>query len=148
MSVEDETTKPDYWEKLWKDDDIGWHADTVHKFLTKYADELTRGRSNLRVFVPLCGKSLDMLWLADQGHNVVGVELAKQAVEDFFQESKLTFKLEKVKIVAATDPINVRGEENNHFLLRFICSHSGRCRWSIRCDMGSWFFSRNAACSW
>ena len=37
----------------------------------------------------------------------MGVELAKQAVEDFFQENKLTFKLEKVKIVAATDPIDV-----------------------------------------
>ena len=107
MSEEVETTTPEYWLKRWEDNQIGWHKDTVNRFLIKYADELTQGRSSLRVFVPLCGKSLDLLWLADQGHNVVGVELAKQAVEDFFQENKLTFKLEKVKIVAATDPIDV-----------------------------------------
>ena len=107
MSEEVETTIPEYWLKRWEDNQIGWHKDTVNRFLIKYAEELTQGRSSLRVFVPLCGKSLDMLWLADQGHNVVGVELAKQAVEDFFQENKLTFKLEKVKIVAATDPIDV-----------------------------------------
>ena len=107
MSEEVETTTPEYWLKRWEDNQIGWHKDTVNRFLIKYADELTQGRSSLRVFVPLCGKSLDLLWLADQGYNVVGVELAKQAVEDFFQENKLTFKLEKVKIVAASDPIDV-----------------------------------------
>ena len=109
MSEEVETTTPEYWLKRWEDNQIGWHKDTVNRFLIKYADELTQGRSSLRVFVPLCGKSLDMLWLADQGHNVVGVELAKQGIEEFFNENKLTFKLEKVKIASATltDPIDV-----------------------------------------
>lgn len=42
-----------------------------------------------RVFVPLCGKSLDMIWLAQQGHEVIGVELSPVAVEDFFRENGL-----------------------------------------------------------
>lgn len=89
------------------DNKIGWHRDTVNKFLIKYVHELTGGRSNLRVFVPLCGKSLDMLWLAEQGHNVVGVEVAKQAIESFFEENDLTFSVEKVKLAATVDPVDV-----------------------------------------
>jgi len=42
-----------------------------------------------RVLVPLCGKSLDLAWLAGQGHRVLGVELSRRAVEDFFLEHGL-----------------------------------------------------------
>jgi thiopurine S-methyltransferase len=38
------------------------------------------------VFVPLCGKSLDMVWLAEQGHSVLGVELSELAIDAFFDE--------------------------------------------------------------
>jgi len=41
------------------------------------------------VFVPLCGKSLDMQWLAERGHAVVGAELSEQAVDEFFAERDL-----------------------------------------------------------
>ena len=43
------------------------------------------------VLVPLCGKSLDMLWLAKQGYTVVGLEMVQQAVETFFAENQLEF---------------------------------------------------------
>ena len=39
-----------------------------------------------RVFVPLCGKSLDLLWLLGQGHSVAGVELSTVALESFCME--------------------------------------------------------------
>ncbi len=39
------------------------------------------------MFVPLCGKSLDMLWLRDQGHFVMGVELSAIALEAFCMEN-------------------------------------------------------------
>ena len=34
------------------------------------------------VLVPLCGKSLDLVWLAEQGHAVIGVELAEAFVKE------------------------------------------------------------------
>ncbi|KTC63401.1 thiopurine S-methyltransferase, partial [Pseudomonas fluorescens ABAC62] len=43
-----------------------------------------------KVLVPLCGKSLDLMWLASQGYRVLGVELSEQAVEAFFSEQNLT----------------------------------------------------------
>jgi len=48
-----------------------------------------------------------MLWLADQGHTVVGVELAKQAIESFFAENNLTFTVESVKMAASGEPAEV-----------------------------------------
>ncbi len=43
-----------------------------------------------KVFVPLCGKSVDPCWLAEQGYSVLGIELIEKAVIDFFVEQNLT----------------------------------------------------------
>ena len=107
MTGKPETATAEFWTDRWKEGKTGWHRDEVHNILIKYVDELTGGRSNLRVFLPLCGKSVDMLWLADQGHTVVGVELAKQAIESFFTENNLTFTLESVKMAARGEPAEV-----------------------------------------
>ena len=107
MSDEPKTTTSDFWKGLWKDGNTGWHRNEVNAFLIKYFDELTGGRSNLRFFVPLSGKSADMLWLADKGHTVVGVELAKQANECFFAENNLTFTVEIIEISAVSEPVEV-----------------------------------------
>ena len=56
--------------------------------LEKHWDALALSTGS-RVFVPLAGKSLDMIWLADQGHRVLGVELSALAVEQFFAENGL-----------------------------------------------------------
>ena len=42
-----------------------------------------------RVLVPLAGKSLDVAWLAQQGHDVLAVELSPIAVAQFFEEHGL-----------------------------------------------------------
>lgn len=107
MLEEPDPTKAEYWKKSWEEGNFNWHQDTVHKMLQKYFDELTAGRSNVRVFVPLCGKSLDMLWLAEQGHSVVGVEVSKLAIESFFEENNLAFSAEQVILTATTDPVDV-----------------------------------------
>ena len=107
MSEEVEKTTAEFWKDRWNDGNTKWHRDKVNAILIKYVDELTGGRSNMRVFIPLCGKSIDMLWLADQGHTVVGVELAKQAIESFFTENSLTFTVESVKMAAASEPADV-----------------------------------------
>ena len=42
--------------------------------------------------MPLCGKSLDMLWLHAQGFEVLGIELSVDAVKAFFSDNALTFE--------------------------------------------------------
>lgn len=74
-----------FWQKRWQNNQIGFHATEVNPFLRRYWQSLAPA-DGARVLVPLCGKSLDMVWLAERGHRVIGVELAQTAAEAFFSE--------------------------------------------------------------
>ncbi|WP_044874248.1 thiopurine S-methyltransferase [Pseudomonas sp. LFM046] len=78
-----------FWQARWADNQIGFHQREVNPYLERYWPKLGLPRES-QVLVPLCGKTLDMLWLAGQGHRVLGVELAERAVVDFFAEQGLT----------------------------------------------------------
>jgi thiopurine S-methyltransferase len=79
----------EFWQSRWDEGRIGFHQDEVNPYLQRYWHTL--GVSpRATVFVPLCGKSRDMLWLRDQGHAVIGVEIVPRAVEAFFAENRLT----------------------------------------------------------
>lgn len=80
--------QPEFWYKKWDSNQIGFHQAEANPYLQRYWPELAIAPS-ARVLVPLCGKSLDLLWLAGQGHQVLGVELAEKAVEEFFSEHQL-----------------------------------------------------------
>jgi len=79
---------PEFWLERWQKGEIGFHASATHDFLTKHWPSLALS-SGSTVFVPLCGKTFDMVWLAAGGHRIVGVELAPRAVEDFFAEQHI-----------------------------------------------------------
>lgn len=78
----------DFWHERWQQNQIGFHQPQVNPHLQRYWPDL-RLNPNSRIFVPLCGKSSDMLWLLSMGFQVVGVELSPLAVEQFFSENGL-----------------------------------------------------------
>ncbi len=78
----------DFWLERWREGRTHFHQQRITPLLQKYWPGLGLAPGS-RVFVPLCGKSLDMMWLAGQGHEVLGVELAELAIEQFFAENKL-----------------------------------------------------------
>lgn len=78
----------EFWLKRWEYNQIGFHLDAVNPYLQRHWPRLGLAE-NTRVLVPLCGKSLDLAWLAAQGLQVMGVELSKTAVADFFAERHL-----------------------------------------------------------
>lgn len=80
---------PEFWQQRWQRGEIGWHSDEINRHLAEHWPALGAPAGGL-VFVPLCGKSLDMLWLAGRGHRVLGVELSELAVEAFFSENGLS----------------------------------------------------------
>ncbi len=78
----------EFWLQRWREGRTGFHRDEVMPLLARHWSALgLPGHS--RVFVPLAGKSQDMVWLAAQGHRVLGVELSPLAVEQFFDENQL-----------------------------------------------------------
>lgn len=80
--------QPAFWMRRWQNNQIGFHAPIANPFLQQYWPALLVPEG-AQVLVPLCGKSLDLAWLAAQGLRVMGVELVQQAVEDFFREQQL-----------------------------------------------------------
>jgi thiopurine S-methyltransferase len=80
---------PDFWHQRWREGRIGFHQDRPTPLLLEHWPALALAPGS-RVFVPLAGKSLDLVWLAAQGHRVLGVELSPVAVEQFFAGHGLT----------------------------------------------------------
>jgi thiopurine S-methyltransferase len=76
------------WLKMWRNRQTDFHQHEVNPLLKRFWSGLQVDPES-RVFVPLCGKSLDLAWLAAQGHQVVGVELSPVAAKAFFEENGL-----------------------------------------------------------
>ena len=76
--------KPKFWLERWQANQIGFHQVEHNPLLMEFWPYLGLTPEQ-RVFVPLCGKSLDMRWLEAQGHPVTGVELAQIAIDGYFE---------------------------------------------------------------
>ena len=77
-----------FWQTRWQRGETGFHLPRPHpKLVTLWPPFAPDPAAS--VFVPLCGKSLDMVWLAERGHAVIGVELSELAVKAFFAEQGL-----------------------------------------------------------
>ena len=80
--------EPEFWHQRWRTGQIGFHQSSPHPFLERWWPTLGLPKGS-RIYVPLCGKSLDMVWLAVRGHAVVGSELSPIAVAEFFGEQRI-----------------------------------------------------------
>lgn len=79
-----------YWQSRWQKGNIGWHMETVYPPLSNLWRRIGI-KSDTRVLVPLCGKSLDLLWLADHCDTVTGVEISPKALQQVMQQHSESF---------------------------------------------------------
>jgi thiopurine S-methyltransferase len=77
-----------HWLDRWQEDRIGFHEASVNHHLQNWLPRLAPPPGS-RVFLPLCGKALDILWCAQQGYEVIGIELSQIAIEAFFEENSI-----------------------------------------------------------
>ena len=82
------------WESRWLEDRIGFHLKDVNPYLMRFSDQLLHQNPD-RVFVPLCGKTLDLCWLTKKTEKVIGVELVSKAVKDFFAENNIDYLIQQ-----------------------------------------------------
>jgi thiopurine S-methyltransferase len=80
-----------HWLDRWKEDRIGFHEASVNRHLQNWFARMAP-ETGSSVFLPLCGKALDILWCAQQGYDVIGIELSQIAIEAFFEENSLSFE--------------------------------------------------------
>lgn len=78
-----------FWHEKWESNQIGFHASEANPLLVKHIKQLDLNKND-RIFIPLCGKTLDIAWLLSQGYQVAGAELSQIAIEQLFDELGLT----------------------------------------------------------
>ena len=86
--------QPEFWLQKWQNNEIGFHEGAPNDLLVRHFAALSVPHGG-RVLVPLCGKSHDMAWVRAAGFDVVGVELSRLAVEQFFAERGLSPQITK-----------------------------------------------------
>ena len=79
----------DFWTERWSQKQTGFHEGAPNELLVKHIARIESVKPHARVLVPLSGKAIDLRWLVERGHDVVGVEFVDEAVRAFFDEQKL-----------------------------------------------------------
>lgn len=116
-----ELTPDDWVQDRWidLDRDPGFHRKEYSPMLLKYHNVLFSAGKPGKVFVPLCGKTMDLIYLADQGHEVIGLEYSKGAIERFCEENSLHFTTEKLAeapfVLYKTNEKNIKVYQGNMF---------------------------------
>lgn len=85
----------DFWLERWNNNQTGFHQQQVNPYLAYFYGNkgpAIEQREKLKVFVPLAGKSKDMLWLSQNSYKVFAVECSDRAVKDFFEDNALNYK--------------------------------------------------------
>jgi thiopurine S-methyltransferase len=90
--------KSEFWHERWEEGQLGFHQTQVNAQLAEYWERLELP-PDVEVFVPLCGKSLDMVWLRERGHPVIGVEISPIGIRDFFRALHATPRVESVGVL-------------------------------------------------
>lgn len=80
---------PNFWLARWENNHLGWHQEQAHPMLVKYLPQVIAS-NHAHIFLPLCGKTLDIGWLRSQGYNVAGAELSEIAVQQLFENADIT----------------------------------------------------------
>lgn len=77
-----------YWLNRWETGNTRFNEPVPHRYLVKYFDELNLSPGD-SIFVPLCGKSVDMVWMMRHKHPIIGVEISPIAINDFLAENEI-----------------------------------------------------------
>ena len=84
-----------FWKQKWEKNEIAFHESKANPLLLKYFKELSSARGS-RIFIPLCGKTLDIGWLLSNGYCVAGAELSEIAVQQLFMDLVIEPKISVV----------------------------------------------------
>nr|XP_033790475.1 thiopurine S-methyltransferase [Geotrypetes seraphini] len=127
---QDKVLAKEEWIMKWEQKNIAFHQEHIHRLLEKNMDLLLNNRTNLRIFFPLCGKAVDMKWLADMGHSITGVDVSEIGLKDFFIEQNIPYVEEQVlEIPGAKVFKSLSGN-----ILLYCCSIYDMCRVADKFD--------------
>jgi thiopurine S-methyltransferase len=113
----------EFWLKRWSENRIGFHKAGVNPLLEEFLPQISKVPG--RTLVPLCGKSVDLAWLASRGHQVVGADISEIAARAFASEQGIAmtvaneppftvFRAERIAYYVG-DFFNIKPERTGRF---------------------------------
>lgn len=108
------------WEHMWKDGQLGGMTTKSHPMLIKHSQLLIKADRSNRIFVPLCGNSIDLLWLAQKGCSVVGSEIVAFACQAFFTDNNIPYEVQNIQ---GMDGNVYRSKDDKLDIRIFQCDH-------------------------
>lgn len=78
----------EFWQSRWRENKIAFHEPRAHDLLKLHFKSLGLRQGDV-VFLPLCGKTLDIDWLLAAGMCVVGIEYNQAAIDGVFDRLDL-----------------------------------------------------------
>ncbi|WP_371189139.1 thiopurine S-methyltransferase [Thalassotalea maritima] len=105
----------DFWHNCWDKNSTGWHQSECQPMLAEYLPSLWRA-TDQHIFVPLCGKSDDLVFLTEHG-KVVGNELSAIACQQFFSEHKLAYTTQEKQPFTVYQSANIDIYQGDFFSL-------------------------------
>lgn len=98
--------EPKFWHEKWKEKELGFNQTQPNPLMVKHFESLGLSKAQ-RVFLPLCGKTIDIHWLLEQGYQVVGAELSETAVIQLFEELDLEAEVTELKVLKRYSAPNI-----------------------------------------
>jgi thiopurine S-methyltransferase len=95
-----------FWHQRWEKNEIAFHESKTNPLLVTYFNQLSLAKGR-RIFIPLCGKTLDISWLLSNGYRVAGAELSQIAIEQLFMDLALQPEISVVGQVAQWSANNI-----------------------------------------
>ena len=105
MATPDASISKGKFDEMYTESKDQWTKEAADRELLKFYDVLTNGKENLSVLLPLCGKTEVLLYFAEKGHRVVGIEWSEVAVKMFFQENNLSYSCQTRNISSTDIPV-------------------------------------------
>lgn len=85
-----------FWNERWEKNEIAFHMKEINPMIVNHFNELNLSKGK-RIFVPLCGKTLDIKWLLLNEYHIVGIELNKKAIDSLFIDLNIIPTISKYK---------------------------------------------------
>lgn len=83
----------DFWHSRWEANQIGFHQPKPNALMEAHLHQLALSE-DARLFLPLCGKTLDITWFLANGFRVAGAELSELAIQQLFNELDVVPQIE------------------------------------------------------
>lgn len=106
----------DFWQQRWDLNQIAFHLPTVNPYLESFFKDFNTNTSS-QIFIPLCGKSLDIIWLASHNYSVLGVECSEKAIRELFLEQNLKPKKNNIENFEVYQTENIQILQGDYFKL-------------------------------